>query len=206
MLNKLHTVRRHRLARARQRGAVLLIALIMLLALTMAGLALMRSVSTSNIIAGNLAFQQAATHSAGAGIETAVSWLQANTANTTLHSNILTGSGMRYVAQRQDPNPATNQSWDDFWRNTLDPNAVNTLAPDAAGNTVSFVIHRLCNSEGAPTYPGCSAPAVDVQSAGNSFGSGVVALNPTREVYYRITARVTGPRNTLSYVQAVVSQ
>jgi type IV pilus assembly protein PilX len=205
MLNKLHTVRRHRLGRARQRGAVLLIALIMLVALTMAGLALMRSVSTSNIIAGNLAFQQAATHSAGAGIETAVSWLQANTANTTLHSSVLTGSGMRYVAQRQDP--ASGQSWDAFWTGTLaSSGAVNTLAADAAGNTVSFVIHRLCNSTGAPTYPGCSAPAVDVQSAGNSYGSGVIALNPTREVYYRITARVTGPRNTLSYVQAVVSQ
>jgi type IV pilus assembly protein PilX len=205
MLNKLHTVRRHRLARARQRGAVLLIALIMLVALTMAGLALMRSVSTSNIIAGNLAFQQAATHSAGAGIETAVSWLQANTANTTLHSSILTGSGMRYVAQRQDP--TSGQSWDAFWTGTLaGSGAVNALPADAAGNTVSFVIHRLCNSTGAPTYPGCSAPAVDVQSAGNSFGSGVIALNQTRQVYYRITARVTGPRNTLSYVQAVVSQ
>ena len=205
MLNKLHTVRCHRLARARQRGAVLLIALIMLVALTMAGLALMRSVSTSNIIAGNLAFQQATTHSAGAGIETAVSWLQANTANTTLHSNILTGSGMRYVAQRQDP--TSGQSWDAFWTGTLaSSGAVNALPADAAGNTVSFVIHRLCNSAGAPTYPGCSAPAIDVQSAGNSFGSGVIALNPTREVYYRITARVTGPRNTLSYVQAVVSQ
>jgi type IV pilus assembly protein PilX len=205
MLNKLHTVRRHRLARARQRGAVLLIALIMLVALTMAGLALMRSVSTSNIIAGNLAFQQAATHSAGAGIETAVSWLQANTANTTLHSSILTGSGMRYVAQRQDP--TSGQSWDAVGTGTLaGSGAVNALPADAAGNTVSFVIHRLCNSTGAPTYPGCSAPAVDVQSAGNSFGSGVIALNQTRQVYYRITARVTGPRNTLSYVQAVVSQ
>jgi type IV pilus assembly protein PilX len=204
MLNKLHTVRRHRLARARQRGAVLLIALIMLVALTMAGLALMRSVSTSNIIAGNLAFQQAATHSAGAGIETAVSWLQANTAAGALDwSKPDNSTGLNYVAQRQDP--ASGQSWDDFW-GTLPAKFINRLPEDDAGNTVSFVIHRLCNSEGAPAYPGCSAPAVNVQSAGNSQGSGVVALNPTREIYYRITARVTGPRNTLSYVQAVVSQ
>jgi Tfp pilus assembly protein PilX len=205
MLNKIHTIRRHRQAGARQRGAVLLIALIMLVALTMAGVALMRSVSTSNIIAGNLAFQQAATNSAGAGIETAIAWIQSNSANTTLHSSILTGSGTRYVAQRQDP--ASGQSWDAFWNATLATSgAVNTLATDAAGNTVSYVIHRLCNSTGAPSYPGCSAPAVDVQSAGNSFGSGIVALTPTRQVYYRITARVTGPRNTLSYTQAVVSQ
>ncbi|MBK7423656.1 MAG: hypothetical protein IPJ48_11460 [Propionivibrio sp.] len=46
---------------ARQGGVVLMIALIILVALTIGGIALVRSVSTTSIIAGNLAFQQAAT-------------------------------------------------------------------------------------------------------------------------------------------------
>lgn len=205
MLTYSRPLRGGRRAQARQRGAVLIIALIMLVVLTLAGLALMRSVSTSNIIAGNLAFQQAATNSAGAGIETAITFLDANAGGTVLNSSILTGGGTRYVAQRQDP--AAGQSWDAFWTGTLAASgAVNTLATDAAGNTVSYVIHRLCNSTGTPTYPGCSSSAVDTTSAGNSYGSGVVALTSTRQVYYRITARVTGPRNTLSYVQAIVAQ
>lgn len=193
-------------ARAPQRGNVLLIALILLVALSLAGIALIRSVSTSNMIAGNLAFQQATTHSADLGIENAVAFLEANSAgaSTTLHNNNLSGAGTRYVALRQDP--ATGQSWDAYWNATLaGSGAVNTLAQDAAGNTVSFVIHRLCNATGAPVYPGCSSSPTDATSAGNSQGAGVVQLASPRQVYYRITARVTGPRNTLSYVQVIVA-
>lgn len=193
-------------SRAAQRGTVLLIALILLVALSLGGIALIRSVSTSNMIAGNLAFQQAATHSADAGVESAIAFLEANSAGTltTLHSNILSGGGTRYVAQRQDP--AAGQSWDAFWNTTLaSSGAVNSLAQDAAGNTVSYVIHRLCNATGAPVYPGCSSSPTDATSVGNSQGAGVVHLTGQRQVYYRITARVTGPRNTLSYVQVVVA-
>jgi Tfp pilus assembly protein PilX len=189
----------------RQRGAVLLISLIMLVLLTLAGIGLMRSVSISNVIAGNLAFQQAATHSADSGIETAISFLEANSGSTstTLNSNILTGAGVRYVAQRQDP--ASNVSWDSFWSTLASSGAVNTLATDAAGNTVSFVIHRLCNATGVPAYPGCSYSPDRTNVGGNSMGAGVVQLQTQRQIYYRITARVTGPRNTLSYVQVVVA-
>jgi type IV pilus assembly protein PilX len=187
----------------RERGTVLLIALILLVVLTLAGIALVRSVSTSNVIAGNLAFQQAATHSADSGIETAVAFLEANSGGTTLHASDLVGA-TRYVALRQDPAPGV--SWDNYWTSTLaGSGAVNTLPTDAAGNTVSYVIHRLCNGTGAPTYPGCSASPVDTGAGGNSMGAGVVQLNSPRQIYYRITARVTGPRNTLSYVQVVIA-
>lgn len=192
--------------RAGQRGSVLLIALILLVAMSLAGIALIRSVSTSNIIAGNLAFQQAATHSADVGVETALTFLRASSGAgvVTLHTSVLTGTGTRYVALRQDP--AAGQSWDTFWTSTLaGSGAVNTLAADAAGNSVSYVIHRLCDSAGPPAYPGCSAPPVDTGAASSSMGGGVVQVAGDKQVYYRITARVTGPRNTLSYVQAIVA-
>ena len=47
-----------------QRGIVMIVALVVLVAMTLAAIALTRTVYTSNIVAGNLAFQQAATHSA----------------------------------------------------------------------------------------------------------------------------------------------
>jgi Tfp pilus assembly protein PilX len=40
---------------ARQRGVMLIIALIVLVAMTMAGIAMMRSVDTATIVAGNIA-------------------------------------------------------------------------------------------------------------------------------------------------------
>lgn len=188
--------------RSGERGVVLLVALIILVIMTLAGIALMRSVSTSGIIAGNLAFQQSATHSADVGVETAVSFLEGSSA-TTLQTSDLTGA-TRYVAHRQDPAPG--QSWDNFWANSINPAAINTLAADPAGNTVSYVIHRLCNGDGvAITGVACSASPLDVGSAGNSKGGGVVALISPPQIYYRITTRVGGPRNTSSFVQVVVA-
>jgi hypothetical protein len=35
------------------------------------------------------------------------------------------------------------------------------------------------------------------------MGGGITHVSGDKQVYYRITARVTGPRNTLSYVQAI---
>jgi len=194
-----------------QRGSVLLIALILLVAMSLAGIALIRSVSTSNIIAGNLAFQQAATHSADVGVETALAFLQTSggAGITTLHTSVLSGTGPRYVARREDPAPG--QSWDAFWTALAGAGAVNTVPTanpsnqDAAGNTVSYVIHRLCDNVGPPAYPGCSAPPTDTGLASSSMGSGMVHVAGAKQVYYRITARVTGPRNTLSYVQVIVA-
>jgi Tfp pilus assembly protein PilX len=193
----------------RDRGVVLFVALIVLIAMTLAGLALLRSVFTSNRVAGNLAFQQAATQSADVGIEAAIAWLEDTNANspTKLHNHVTVGGGetVGYFALRQDPVPG--QSWEQFWDNVLVPtNRVTTLPADAAGNTVSFVIQRLCNEVGDPTTgKGCDTSPVMLGSESSSRGAGVVALQTPGQYYYRITARVAGPRNTVSFVQAIVS-
>ena len=57
--------------RSRQRGVVLFIALIVLVAMSLAGIAIMRSVDTGNLIAGNVAFQQGTLASADRGIDDA---------------------------------------------------------------------------------------------------------------------------------------
>lgn len=192
--------------RRRQGGVVLMMALIVLVAMTLAGIALVRSVDTSNIIAGNLAFKQAATNSGDIGIETAVTWLQNNN-NPNLWVNI---PGQGYSAQRTDPAPG--QSWDDFWHAVLEPapSAVVTLAPDAAGNTVAYAIQRLCNQPGDPVSAGppptgCAVAPAGAAATSSSRTAGTVALLFSSQIYYRITSRVAGPRNTVSYVQVIVA-
>jgi type IV pilus assembly protein PilX len=199
MLTKSHM--RLNVIHAKENGVVLLIALIVLVAMTLAGIALVRSVDTSNIIAGNMAFQQAATHSGDVGTETAIGWLETNNTGVTLHNDIL-GSG--YAAFRQDPAP--NQTWDAFWNAVLKNQAV-TLAEDASGNTVAYAIQRLCDTTGAPTVPatGCASSPISSTAQGNSEDSGSVALIYSNQQYYRITSRITGPRNTISYIQVVVA-
>lgn len=190
--------------RARQGGVVLMIALIVLVAMTLAGISLVRSVDTSNIIAGNLAFQQSATQSGDVGSETAIIWLQANFAGNTLQQSI---PAQGYVASRQDP--AAGQSWDAFWTNTLVPGGqVVTLTQDAStGNTVSYTIQRMCAQVGDPAVPltDCAVLQSVGSSAGSSKGAGVIALQYNSQVYYRITSRIAGPRNTVSYVQTIVA-
>lgn len=189
-----------------QRGISLLVALIVLIAMTLSAIGLMRSVFTSNRIAGNLSFQQAATQAADVGIETAVAWLEENAADPALFNHIDPAPGrFGYWATRADP--AANESWEQFWNRVLVPGGrVNTLAPDAAGNTVAFAIQRLCASEGDPrTGIGCSLSPLELGSEGNSRGSGAVGLLAPSQRYYRITTRVAGPRNTVGFVQAIVA-
>jgi len=47
--------------RTREQGVILFVALIVLVAMSLAGIALMRSVDTSVLVAGNLAYRQGAT-------------------------------------------------------------------------------------------------------------------------------------------------
>lgn len=203
---------------ARQGGVVLLISLIILVALTLGGVALVRSVGTSNIIAGNLAFQQSATHAGSAGAEEAIrSFLETSTATAFWNNDYTKGYA---AATPAGENPATATAWDAYWNATINPNPVSrpvtaktcvdracTLPTDAAGNTVSYTIQRLCQSTGDPLLKptGCASGLAKDWFTGTGLGvdnkSGVA---PT-QYYYRVTVRVAGPRNTTSFIQTIVA-
>ena len=97
--------------RRRQSGVVLIVALIMLIAMTLAALALVRSVDTTNIIAGNLSFQQAATHAGDRGVESAIAWVENNAG---LLSGNVPASG--YVANGLTAAPSKPANADVFLR------------------------------------------------------------------------------------------
>ena len=202
--------------RLQQRGVVLLLSIIVLVAMSLAAIGLMRSVLTSNRVATNLAFQQSATQSADVGIETAVAWLEQKSRElatesppvlaNTLFGNLSAGGGrLNYLARREDP--GVGQTWEAFWAGTLVANnQVNNLAVDAAGNQVAFAIHRLCNTAGDALNSACEASTslgASVQTSSKSGGA--VKLQVPSQTYYRITVRVQGPRNAVSFVQAVVA-
>jgi type IV pilus assembly protein PilX len=201
--------------RRAQRGIVLLLSIIVLVAMSLAAMGLMRSVLNSNRVAANLAFQQSATQSASVGIETAIAWLEQKSRQTdganppqplNLLFNRITASASEpyhYLARREDPAPG--QSWEAFWTVlTAAGNQINTLPEDSAGNTVAFVIHRLCDGLGAPTS-NCETPTSGLTAGqGQSKTSGMPLKLPD-QTYYRITVRVQGPRNAVSFVQALVS-
>jgi Tfp pilus assembly protein PilX len=201
-----------------------MVALIVLVAMTLAGIALMRSVDTSTIIAGNLGFQQSAMHSGDVGTERALAWLAANNTGTTLQANNVTVKFYE-VAGLTSGNPDSTasppESWDHYWTTHLDPSPVTTPLSNAVasglvwtlptdtvtGNTVSYYIQRLCKGSGPPetTSAGCAVSLAAAVTTGSSKGAGVVALQYASQYYYRITTRITGPRNTVSYIQTIIA-
>lgn len=208
--------RRRAAALNAQQGVVLMLALIVLVAMSIAGIGMMRSILTGNRVVGNLAFQQSATQSADVGIETAIAWLEQKTRELKqasppqLQNDLFqaqkksAGAAFNYRPMREDP--GANQSWQAYWDTKVAAgDQVNTMAVDSAGNTVSFLIHRLCNTAGDSLSSGCESSPVLGSSAMSSSKSGGIKLKVPDQVYYRITVRVQGPRNALSFVQAMVA-
>lgn len=190
---------RHGLAKAsnnRQQGVVLLVALIVLVALTLAGVALVRSVDTANLIAGNLSFHQSAIQAGERSTELAVTWLADPNNRPTLISLTPTPSA-GYVANGIAQSPAPGPSW----ASGLTPRPGGT---DAAGNTVQYVIHRLCEKVGAPHLANCAREPAGTNTGGSQAAGGLAPIGNNR-VYYRVTTRIEGPRRTVAYIQTIVA-
>ncbi len=200
-------------AQRRQAGVVLFIALIILVAMALAGIALVRSVDTGVIVAGNIAFKQGATLAGDQGLEAARTWLINN--KSTLNKDNLVGGASAYYANWQAgiDLTATDPSKPDFdWAGLgLE------VTTDPAGNKIRYVIHRLCqDSNVSPASTTCvrvSAASGGGGAKGGEYGgrrgyeaggeSGGFNLGSSL-VYYRVTVRVDAPRNTVSYVQALM--
>lgn len=182
-----------------QRGAALFIALIALVAMTLAGIALVRSVDTANLIAGNFAFRQAALHASDVGVEAALNALD-TIVTTSLDANY--PSGCAAGACNYYP---TMQGTD---ANGV-PTAINwSNVPSTTVNTdynVQYVIDRLCQGP-APVTDITGKCYADQQMGVGSKKAGAAVFTSTQAVYYRVTVRVAGPRNTISMVQALLSR
>lgn len=198
----------------RQRGLVLFLALVALVVLSLAAVALIRSVDTSTLIAGNLAFKQAATTSADAGVESAITMLAAmrdsngskNVLNDNSHTfNITDTSARPGYFSNADPalNLLADATWDDV-NNVL-------VGTDASGNTIRYIAQRMCrNANVAIQNADCLFSTSTDDNGGQQVkfpkdicdGPGCPVPGQTPQV--RITVRVTGPKNTVSYIQAFV--
>jgi len=185
----------------RQKGVVLFIALIVLVAMSLAGVAMVRSVDTSLGIAGNMAFKQATIQGSDLGIREAYDWLAANTSGVTLQT---TNIGQGYYSAY----PGTVV--EDWFESSKWAGArlVNAGAPDAAGNVVRYVIHRMCSIPDTAYNAGGNECSMNAPSggagSGGSMAVGSFQFQGVPQLYYRITTRVEGPRNTVSIVQVSV--
>jgi len=200
---------------SRQRGVVLFIALIVMVAMSLAAIALMRSVDTTSAVIGNLAFRQASILPANYAIEDAAAGLF-NDANP---ANVARIADVRVDTPTQNYYSTHNQTagWDDQFgvpTPLQTKSAAAALArkqTDGAGNTITYVTERMCNPN-APTVPADKAAAgtwCDMmppkQSPGTTINDPMAALL-SAQPFYRVTVRVDGPpgTNTVSFAQAML--
>jgi type IV pilus assembly protein PilX len=197
-----------------QRGASLLVTLGALVLLAISAVAILRSVDTSTLLAGNLAFRQSAVVATDQGVESARRFV-----------NGLTAAELNNPANASKPVAAeTAYPYWSVWQAAFNPetydwdNASQTLASSIQGNSVSFVVHRMCefNSFGLGADMGSflnpanncvrvvtASGCVNSAQAG-SYDQASFQCNAAGGVYYRATIRSRGPRGTTSYVQVML--
>ena len=161
--------------------------------------ALLRQIGAGSSIAGNIAFKQNTTSVADRGIEAGIAWIIANqyALNTT---NAAAGY---YSSWDTNADPAT---WT-YWGAGTAGSAADVDHPE---DEILFVVRRLCQFPGigaADAGQYCSDSLLS-SSTGNDLSA--CGYNPCSSIpipgpFYQITARVLGPRNSLSYTQVLVN-
>jgi hypothetical protein len=183
------------------------VALIVLVAMALAALALVRAVDATTSVVGNLGFRQASILPANAAVEEAIAAL--------FEKKTISDPNFNKIAENYF---ASKLSGDDdrgvpaLLRKRCDNKLVSKILPeDAAGNSVCYVIERMCRAEGPavpPTPPGgpAAAPQCDMLPPKLAFGTTVAdpSFALPQKPFYRLTVRVDGPRNTASFMQVML--
>jgi Tfp pilus assembly protein PilX len=181
----------------KQQGVVLVVALIVLVAMALAGIAMVRQISAGLGVAGNMAFKQGATAVGDYGLENALqTFITTKTDPSTIFLDA--DSPMKYFS-------SWDTSFNPFTYDWTASNASTTVTPDPpTGERIRFVIHRMCQQANVAVEAGTQNCVTSVSS--NDVGgalrlAGDDYFGDKFQPYYRVTARVDGPRGTTSYVQ-----
>jgi Tfp pilus assembly protein PilX len=177
--------------RSRQRGVILFIALIVMVVMSLAAIALMRSVDTTTAVIGNLAFRQASMLPANYAVEDAAAGLFADASPSNAGRITVTGTDLTQNYCATHPCAA----------------ALTRKQVDGAQNTVTYVIERMCTTDAE----GKAADRSLCEMMPPKAPPGKTSNDPSagldfKLVYYRVTVRVDGPpgTNTVSFAQAML--
>lgn len=174
--------------RKREAGSALILVLVVLGILGVAMAGVVRSTGTTVRVAGNAAFKQAATQASELSLSAAETYVNGISAPGTDVAN-------RYFSTMQTTDAAEL------------PTTVNwaNVATTTAGNyNVQWVVERMCTV--AAVTDAASQCMTLVASQAGSQRAHSPSYNGAPAYYYRITARVTGPRDTETFVQSAVSR
>ena len=187
---------------------VLFVALIALVSMLLSGIALMRSSDTANVIAGNFAWKESSLQAADVGVDLAFAML-AGISNASTNNVPIANQYFPVMQGVDTKGIPTGINW----------SGLTATQVTGTGNSIKYVIERMCQGSPSDSVNG-PAPAntaeisrycitvVSQNSPGGSGGSnaaGHAAFMNNGAVYYRVTVRVSGPRDAVSMVQGMIS-
>ncbi|HEX7916682.1 hypothetical protein [Rudaea sp.] len=174
----------------------MLIAVIVLVATLLAAIALMRSVDTANVVAGSMTFRQGGVQEAEKAYEAAKALLGSL---TTGGESDQPESGYYASVQASTSHAGIPDQL------TTDPTYAGAASVVGATNNVRYVVERLCPAAGKADASVCIAPDVSITagSSANQMSDTAFALHGVTAAF-RLTVRVDGPKNTVSFVQTIL--
>jgi len=174
-------------ARNEQRGVTMVVVLVLLTVMLLGGMALARMTEVGTLAAGNAAFRESSIQASEVGLNTAFAAMQA-----LADENTDTGTWYFATQQAQDANGLPTVNYNGA--------PVVTVGP----YQVSYVVDRICTGAMPVTQPlrQCLLKQVpQIESASNRERP-----DPPTARQFRITVRVTGPKDTQTWVQALATK
>lgn len=172
-----------------ERGVTLLVVLMLMSVMLLGGLALARLTEIGSLATGNSGYREASLQASEVGTNTAYAAVKAL-------GNEETNAGSWYWATVQAADATTGI-----------PNITWSSAPEVVvgSYSVRYVAERMCNT--APvtnTLRQCLVKQIPQSPESNVYGR--EALDPPNSRQFRITVRVTGPKDTETWVQSLITK
>ena len=202
----------HDVCSRRQRGIVLFIALLVLVVMSLATIGLLRSTDTATVVSGNLGFAQAAISAVDRSVERSVHALFDAALVPDKTASYLAQNYYACVQAAAGGCIASGTSIPEIPTVLKEPFSASAFAAaglssdllpaDAGGNKSYYVIERMCLNPGVPVGNNCNlSSSAFGADPGTQHYQGLIRPG---DAYYRVTIRVEGPRNTVSYAQAIL--
>ncbi len=175
-----------------QRGVTILVTLVLLMVMLLGGLAIARMSEVSTLANGNTVYREAAVQAGEVGINTAF-------AQVVGLANVEANSGSWYFATTQATDGAGMPST---------ANWATAPAVTVGNYEVRYVVDRQCTGAlpiGDPARQ-CLTRTTDPGDTVESARQGAPRPEPPTVTQYRVTVRITGPKDTVTFVQAMVNR
>jgi type IV pilus assembly protein PilX len=190
--------------RSRERGVVLIFTLIILLILTIGGVALVRSMNNSLFSAGNLSFRRDLVNQGEQAVSTVLTEFKPGGALAAVGA---ADSDLQSANYKATPLATNAQGIPTALLTLAGFQAVGQTSNDITGATgdvtIRYLIDRLCT--GSPCTSLNSVQSSAAPPGGSGLSGGAPVAPPTATVY-RLSVVVYGPRNTQVFMQSTFTK